>query len=419
MIQIHPDLTNFVRPSPHSTFSPSASDRWDEDACSFSINYCKNIPEETSIYAAEGTLAHSVAEQYFYSWIQGIPLSPEFQMQLVTETKDNGQEMIEGSEMYRQMIAFYLMNKELVGDILYYGLERGIPIFPEKGAFGTGDFLLIGTKASVIGDYKFGRKPVHADSFQLRSYAAGVRRYLFNLPEDYKFIAVIVQPRTDSTPKVHEYSVQEMDQTLEKIWRSIIASERTDLQPNKGNWCHFCPANQTKNPALQCPLIKGKYQEALDSDFDQLLKDYHAPVTSFNAPNIKRDHAMMKLIAIAPYINSLASSALAEFEFRILEHKETIPGVGIEEKLGNRRWALDDEFAVAARLKLVYPQLDPMIQPPKKMKTITQIEKEVGKGQIDSFCIRTSSKKVILESETQKQILGELAALSQLAIENN
>jgi len=415
MLQIHPDLLNFQRPSPHSTFSPSASDRWDQEACSFSVNYCKGIPEETSIYAAEGTLAHSVAEQYFYSWIQGIPLSPEIQMQLLTETKDNGAEMLEGAESYRAMIAFYLQHKEIVGDILYYGLERGIPIFPEEGAFGTGDCLIIGTKAAIIGDYKYGRKPVHADSFQLRSYAAGVRRYLYDLPSDYKFISVIVQPRTDSGPKVHEYSVLEMDETLNKIWASIQASKRTDLQPNKGNWCHFCPANQTKDPALQCPLIKGKYQEALDNDFDKLLADFHAPVASFNAPNITRDRAMLKLIAIAPYIKSLASNAEAELEYRILEKKEVIPGVGIKEKVGNRKWALDDEFQIAARLTMKFPNVEPMIQPPKKLKTITQIEKDVGKGLIDDMCVRPITKGLVLESETEREILGELAALSNAA----
>jgi len=417
-ISIHPDLLNFVRPSAHSKFSPSASDRWMEEACSFSIKYCENIPEETSVYAAEGSLAHTIAEQYFYAWINGVPLAPEFQMQLLTETKDNGAEMLEGAEQYRAMIAFYLMNKELIGDILYYGLERGIPIYPEEGAFGTADVLIIGSKAAIIGDYKFGRKPVHADSFQLRSYAAGVRRYLFNLPDDYKFVAVIVQPRTDSTPKVHEYSILEMDETLNKIWASIQASKRTDLSPNKGNWCHFCPANQTKNPDLQCPLIKGKYQEALDNDFDKLLQAFHAPVQSFNGPNLSRDHAMLKLIAIAPYINSLAANAKSELEYRILEKHEVIAGVGIEEKLGNRKWALDDEFQVAARITMMFPEVNPMIQPPLKLKTITQIEKEVGKNKIDGMCIRPITKHVVLESETQKQILGELAALSQLAINN-
>lgn len=412
MITIHPDLLNFVRPSPHSTFSPSASNRWDEQACSFSVNYCKEIPEITSIYAAEGTLAHTIAEQYVYSWLSQVPLSPEFQMQLLTETKDSGAEMLEGAEMYRAMIQYYLENREIIGDILFWGLERGIPIFPEEGAFGTGDMLIIGSRAAIIGDYKYGKKPVHAESFQLRSYAAGVRRYLSNLPYDYRFIAVIVQPRTDSTPKVHEYSVLEMDETLNRIWSSIQASKRTDLQPVKGDWCHFCPANQTKDPALQCPLIKGKYQEALDNDFDALLVAYHAPVASFNAPNISRDRAMLKLIAIAPYIKSLASNAEAELEYRILEKKEVIPGIGIKEKIGNRKWALDDEFQIAARLTMKFHTLEPMIQPPKRLKTITQIEKELGKGTIDDMCVRPITKGLVLESETEREILGELAALS-------
>lgn len=413
-IQIHPDLLNFVRPSPHSTFSPSASDRWDENACPFSINYCKNIPEEPSKYAAEGTLAHTVSEEYFKSWVYQQPMPHEVQMQMLTETNDNGAEMMEGAEIYRAMIASYLHRPDIVGEILYYGLESGIPIFPEEGAFGTADFILIGTKACIIGDYKFGRKPVNANSFQLRSYAAGVRRYLSNLPFDYNFIAVVVQPRTDFHPKVHEYSVTEMDETLNSIWRSIHASKQPNLQPNKGNWCHFCPANQTKNPELQCPLIKGKYQEALDNDFDVILRDLHAPVATFNGTNLKRDQAMVKLIAIAPYIQNLAANAQSELEYRILEKKEVIEGVVIEEKVGNRKWALD-EYETAARVRLLDPNVDPMVRPEPKLKSISQIEKEVGKNRLDSLTVRPITKKLVIENETQKNILGELAQLSQLA----
>lgn len=417
-IQIHPDLVNFQRPSPHSTFSPSASDRWSIEACPFSIKYCENIPEETSVYAAEGSLAHLIAEEYVKAWLSQTDLAPEFQMQLVTETKDSGAEMLEGAEMYRSMIHYYLERQELIGDILYWGLESGVPIFPEEGAFGTADAIIIGSKATIIADYKYGRKPVHAESFQLRAYAAGVRRYLSNIPEDYKFIAVVVQPRTDICPKVHEYTTMEMDQTLVTIWESIQESKKSDLKPNKGNWCHFCPANQTKDPDLQCPLIKGKYQEALDGDFDKLLADFHAPVESFKGPNEKRDKAMLKLIAIAPYIKSLASSAEEELEYRMIEKNEVIEGVAIKEKLGNRKWAFDDK-TVEEKLKNKFPGVDVMVQPPKKVKTITQIEKELGKGVVEDIVVRPITKVVAIESETEKEILGELARLSNLGAINN
>lgn len=418
MIKIKDELLHFQRPSPHSRFSPSASERWSEDACPFSVKYCENIPQEENKYAAEGSIAHSIAEQYFYSWVKQEPMQPEWVMQLVTETNDDGEEMLAGAEQYRAMLEYYLTNKELVGDILYYGLERGVPIFPEEGAFGTGDLVIIGTKATIIGDYKYGRKPVHADCFQLRSYLAGARRYLDNIPADYKFVAVIVQPRTDFTSKVHEYTLSEMDETLVKIYSSIQASKRKDLVPVKGNWCHFCPANQTRNPDLQCPLVKNRYQEALDSDFDKMLADFHAPVETFNGENIKRDQAMMKLIAIAPLINTLAKHAQSEFEYRLTEKKEEISGVRIQEKIGNRRWAAGEAETVEA-LKGLFPGVSAMVQPAPKLKTFTQIEKEVGKGKIDSLLIRPISKVVALETEKEKEILAELATLSGLAISND
>ncbi|RPJ72989.1 MAG: DUF2800 domain-containing protein [Alphaproteobacteria bacterium] len=62
-IKIHPSLLNFIRPSDHSTFSPSSMDRI--ITCPYSVEPSKSIPNVSSSYAEEGTMAHSVCEALY------------------------------------------------------------------------------------------------------------------------------------------------------------------------------------------------------------------------------------------------------------------------------------------------------------------------------------------------------------------
>ena len=77
-VKLSQELVSFVRPSEHSTFSPSGTDRW--VACPASIQLSEGIPDETSKYAIEGTLAHKVCEDYFYHKYEGKEKTPDLMM---------------------------------------------------------------------------------------------------------------------------------------------------------------------------------------------------------------------------------------------------------------------------------------------------------------------------------------------------
>lgn len=408
-MNIHPQLLNFVRPSDHSTFSPSSADRW--IACPYSIQATVGIPNESSAKADEGTLGHSVVEAYFYERIGIKPFPVELKMKMLTETKDGGAEMMEGAKFYFDTIIHWLQNGNL-GQILFYGLEQGVPVFPEKGAFGTGDCLIIGTLGAVVIDYKYGSKPVKADTFQLRVYAAGIRRYLIDIPEDYRFHAVIVQPRTDVAPKEHCYTVAEMDETLNTVWNAIVESEKPDLKPVRGaNHCFWCPANKTKDPTKKCKAITQEREEVLKEDFNGLLADMSAPVANLSDPNSRRDNALLKVMTMLPLLKNIADDAEAEFMYRI-SLGESIPGLSIVDKAGKRTW-MYSEGETAQYLQQWFPGIDPFTD---KLRGLTDIEKEVGKGRIDSLTIRKISKKISVHTEKQKEVLGELAAFGNLYI---
>ena len=142
----------------------------------------------------------------------------------------------------------------------------------------------MGENAAVIIDFKFGSKSVNADSLQLRSYLAGLARYLdgsLATENNYKFIAIVVQPRTDAFEKIHEYSAGDMIETLNSIHEAIQKTKIPDLAPVKDNkWCFWCPARRTKDPNLKCPIYKAQADEVLKNDFKGFLADMSAPVRS-------------------------------------------------------------------------------------------------------------------------------------------
>jgi len=399
MLTIHPGLINFKRPSDHSTYSPSSMDRL--IACPASVNICKNIPEEpTADYATEGTLAHSYAEAKFYHEMLGAELDQE----LINSCQPlkSYHDMVNGADMYVKEVRDWLGNPEM-GKVLWYGLEKGVPIFPEDGAFGTGDCIIVGTRSAVIMDYKFGKKKVHADSKQLKAYAAGVLRYLQDVPEDYRIYCVIVQPRVDVAASVHCYSVDEIREFLVVIKDMIVRSKDPNGVVNRGDkkHCFWCPASRTSNPSLKCPALKSELSLVAEEDLRGYLRVLQEPVESVTNSNPKRDESLKRLIALAPAVMQAAQKAKEEFEFRI-EAGEKIPGVVFTSTEGNRKWANSDKDtweALATRFPDIKDQLTKEVPATVKLKGLGEIEKLVGKDKLNGLTMKPISKSLELADD--------------------
>lgn len=417
-IKIHPQLTGFVRPSDHSKFSPSAADRW--MACAASIKLSEGIAEEKNEYSDQGTLAHSVCEAMFDHEHFMIDMPLELQMKLMAwESTHPGDvpEMYDCAQTYVDCVSSWLKDTDRIGDVLWYGLEKGVPVFPEKGCFGTGDCVIVGTKAAVIIDYKHGRgKNVQADALQLRVYAAGVLRHLDDLPEGYGVFSVVVQPRTDPSPKTHFYPAGQIHQFLGDIWNAIIATEQPNLEPKDGGHCFWCPAKRTKDLMKKCPTQMILPVNAAKENFEKYLADMNAPVENLGVANPKRDEAMMKIISLMPLLESIRDSAVEEFQYR-MEQGEAIPGLQMVEKVGNRTFNKAEDTEIASLLTSRYPKLNPwrVIPEKKTIRTISDIEKEVGKGALDSVTVRKVKKEVRILDAKALEVMGNLAHYGNLS----
>lgn len=418
MIKLTKELLEFVRPTPHSKFSPSSVERW--MGCAYSVAAIVGIPEETSKFAEEGTLAHSVAEAMFRQKFFDVPFPAELSIQMIARGYDSN-EMIDCAEAYADVIIFWLNNKDIIGDVVWFGLEKGIPVFPAEGCFGTADALIIGTKACAVIDFKYGKgKNVAANSLQLKVYAAGVRKHLDGVRNDYKFFSIVHQPRTDMAPKEHCYTPMELDQFLHDIQDAINYSKQKDLQPIEGNHCFWCPAKRTRDREKMCPAISGKPLKLAQENFGKFLADMAAPIEKIGDLNPKRDEAIIKLRTLYPLIKQIVESSDEEFKMR-LEAGEVIAGVRMVESLGNRAINAEKEEDKAALIKGVAPKIEVYKQIPatKKLKTLTEIEKEIGKGKLDSICVRKVTKKVDILDEKMRDILGEMAVYGKMINNGN
>lgn len=405
------EFLNFVRPTDHSKYSPSSADRWLETGCSGSLQMCKGIPNETSKYAEEGTLAHEYCEHVVRERMFMIPIPNGISLRL-SQLKDGGDEMVACAEQYADVIEWWLKNPDL-GDIIWWGLEKGVPVFPELGCFGTGDCIVVGTKGAAVIDFKYGKgKNVAANTVQLQVYAAGLAKHI-PVPEgkDYNITAVVHQPRINDEAKEHTYKYKELIDFLEVIERSIHKCEKPDAPLNDGSHCFWCPARRTNDPNKKCPIIANRAVKLAAENFDKFLSETNtAPKQGDVALKAKRDQAMVKLLTLYPAIKDTVESAKDELKERLLQG-EHIEGLKISEKIGSRKVTganLDEKVQI---IKQHFPELDPIEHVPAKtkLKTLSAMEKEVGKGKLNPVCTQPITKTVeVIDSKT-KEILSSMS----------
>lgn len=418
MIKILDQLKNFVRPSEHSLFSPSAGDRW--IACPFSIAESKNIPNETSVYAEEGTLAHTVCEDVFRRDFFFTPIPMHTQMQMAN-LPDMGEEMMNCAESYVELLEAWL-KMESLGEILWYGLEKGIPIVAEKDCYGTADFVIVGSKGCAVIDFKYGKgKEVKHGSTQLKLYALGLWRHIKDLPEDYEFNAVVYQPRKSAIPKVDVYYDADFEEFYPEVFYAINEAntgyvENSKLEPCEGSHCFWCPLKRTKDPALKCPLMKAKAEKVMNENFDNFFADMNTPANVSTEADIRRDKALMKILALAPLVARMAKEAEEELQYRI-EQGEAVQGCSIIPVSGRRVWSEKDPEKMGEMIVAKFPEQitqGHITKTVKKALTITEVEKVVGKNKIDTLVTIPIKKKLHVADEKQQEILSTLSEYSKM-----
>jgi len=301
-------------------------------ACPGSVRLTKDLPDDSSAFADEGTDAHELAA-------------------LCLETNTDakaylGRIMEKGNAVTDEMALAVQDYVDYVRDVVAATggellVEQKLSIAHitgEEGAKGTSDVVILAAPELIIADLKFGRGvPVDAmDNPQLQIYALGALEQ-FGLAADFERVRMVIhQPRLGA--------VSEWTQTVEelKAFEAEVAKAAGDsalpdapLHPT-GKGCKFCKAKAT------CPALR---QEVLDTF--EAIKPETATTDMLGEAMGKADliEAWLKAIRAETETKLLAGVPVAGFKL-------------VQGKKGNRAWS--DKEAAEALLKTMRVPHDQM-----------------------------------------------------------
>lgn len=342
----------------HSHLGASSAHRW--LACPGSIRLSVGQPNESSIFAMEGTAAHELCEMALRDRKDAIDYLGQ---EIVT-----GNHKFEVTEEMAEAVQVYL-------DTVRGDYEEGDILFIEHrfdlssiwaGMFGTNDCGLYKANGSLkVYDYKHGKGyAVEAENNpQLAYYGIG----LINVPSlkgaritDVEL--VIVQPRAphkDGPVRRWMTDAIHLMEFMDDLRQGAAATEDPDAPLAAGEWCKFCPA------AGICPALRQIAIERAQAEFVDVV------------PDELSEGNLAVLLEKAGLIEDGIRAIRKEVYSRMCGGAQ-VPGWKIVAKRATRKWTAGDE--VVERLTMLF-DLDEDAVVEKKVRSPAQVEKMLPKAE--------------------------------------
>lgn len=374
-------------PDVHALLSASSSKQWLH--CPPSVRLQENFPNESSVYAAEGTYAHEVCEYKVRKYLKERVKRPQ------SEEYDT-QEIEQITDVYAEFVITIIEEmKENGCEPLAFVEERVDYSHIAPSGFGTADMLIIGKDEQWRGilhvcDFKTGAGVfVDADhNSQMMLYAIGALA-AYGFLYDIEIVRMsIIQPRLDNI-STFECSRQELEEWGESIKPIAKLAYEGKGEQHPGDWCRFCRAK---------PVCKACADEALALcredflDLDAVAFDDTAEESDMTAPyEADTQTAVFKqpglipiaeLAEIMPTLNRISSWIEAVFAFvssEAINHGVPIPGYKVVE--GRSKRVFTDTKAVAdTAVANGYTDLYK-----QSLITLTEFEKMMGKKKFNEL----------------------------------
>lgn len=385
----------------HAKLSASGAHRW--MACPPSVALEENYPDSGSVFAAEGTLAHEVAELKLRAYAIE-PMSKAAFNSRYKELKKHElwqSEMDEHTERYLDYIK---------GVILSYSVQPFVAAEKKvdfskyvPGGFGTADCLVLAGNVLHVIDFKYGKgvEVSAVDNPQMMLYALGALNAYALL---YKFDIVkmaIVQPRINN--------ISEFELTADELisWGENVVAPKAKLAADglgeycPGEHCRFCRAK------AECKARAEKCMELLPAA-QQWDADTKKAVTKVAG--------LYEMSELSEYLK--AGKLLKAWYEDIQEHAlslclngNVVPGFKAVEGRGSRAFTDQD----AAFGKLMENGVDKAMLYEYVPLTLAQAEKVVGKkrfGELmaDFIMTRPGKPTLVPESDRRKAITNAVTA---------
>lgn len=406
----------------HARLSPSGASRW--VACPGSIRLSDGIADTSSVFADEGTAAHTLGEQclntgfdaahYIGRWVDIDGDSP---LTRFLHGKGSGrcfevtEEMAEAVQVYIDVVREYVTDPAFEVEI-----EQRVDLSHIEGMDkGTADMIAFRPDDGylVVCDLKYGKGVAVEvdDNPQLKTYGLGAAWRYHNRGLT-KVELIIVQPRSPH-PKgpVRRWVVDALDM-LEFQADLRVAAARTEeatanasiqngelildedwnaLYLKAGSHCKFCKA------APFCPAKRAKAYEIAGAEFGALGEIELPVVTSMTGDQLA------KVLAEIDQLDDW-SRRVKEFAHHEATHGRTPPGFKLVAKRATRKWKEPD--AVVSLLEDVYGLDKEQVFKEPEMKSPAQLEPLMpGKNKKE----RAEALKPLVSAESSGSALAPIA----------
>ncbi|MDW7670579.1 MAG: DUF2800 domain-containing protein [Bacillota bacterium] len=343
----------------HALLSASSAHRW--IACTPSARLEEQVQEKDSPYAAEGTLAHVLADlelayslgrirdPYYHTKRADIEMNTFFTPDMhdyVAQYTDFVLERYHSAKARSPDAAIRLEQR--------VDYSRWVP-----EGFGTADVTLISEGMIEVIDFKYGQGiAVHAEGNpQMRLYALGALDLYDTLYAIHTVQTIIVQPRKDHV-SMEEISTKALLEWADTVVREAAAKAfKGEGEQVAGEHCTFCRVKATCRARAEANLQLAQYE--------------------FREPPLLRPD---EIAAILSRVDELVNWAghVKDHALEKALQGERWPGFKLVEGRSVRKYR-DDQQVAAALLAAGYDE-ERIYE--KKLKGITALEKAMGRKQL-------------------------------------
>jgi hypothetical protein len=400
-------------------FPPSSSKRWLTCPRSVSfINSLPQVPRQSSVYAAEGTAAHTVADMMLSGFTPhpvGTTLDVDGHVVPIThEMIDHGQTYVDAVDE--------LAEAEPGACVIHSEVRVKLDELVGKaaGCMGTCDALIVGKRNLVVVDYKYGRgiEVDVNDNPQIMLYALGA---YYGLDSGERanvdtVTLVVVQPRIPggAPVKVQRMYLLDLLRWGHEVVQPTVARVMSGVADGDpfvpSSECRFCPA------AAHCPGLRQRSQQTARQVFGNtpltaLLEEQPVQTTARLTQGVSAlsDEDLASALEESALVKACIEAIAAEALQRAASGR-SIPRHKIVAKRGVRQWVDETETVLAlCRLGLGTEKFVPQV-----LRSPAQIEKLLPKATRKSLTnlvkVVSSGVSLVKDTDPRPAVATENAA---------
>lgn len=395
----------------HSFLSASGASRW--LACTPSPLLEKQFPDTTSELAAEGTLAHELAELKLQNYFDSVNFGKRKLTAAVKKLKENplwSEEMTRHTDDYLDYVRAISMQRGVtfssrIEKEVYFGKYTLADTADENEGYGTPDCVLIGGGTIHVIDFKYGQSPngrVSAEGNpQLSLYALGIYETYKILYQISRVELHIFQPRLPD-------GISEWGCNIEELlaWGGYVRKKAALARKGEGE---YAPSPKTCKYCRARGKCRARAEENVKLAFSDSLGKLPPLIT-----NEEMGEFLRQGTDVAKWLSDLQNCALKE----CLAGND-VPGWKVVEGRGSRDWTdMDKAFET-----LKASGIEEAILWERKPLTLAQVEKAVGKkdfnDSVGEYVVKKPGKPALVEaSDKRPAITNKVTAAEAFKGEN-